>query len=712
MSPEQRSGGSETEGTFRERVLHALAQWQHRLAGSGVSSPAPAAIAREVAELRVVAQSRGWPTAQHLLYLENVAQTAPHTLSQALSAMANVLRMTNIPVSPYTMPLAQAGQRRGLGATPVPGSAPPGHAVAPPASPLPSRESDSIAPPPLIGAGQSIPDAKQVGPTGGLPESQRKPRPPPNLLKSILGLSAIWKRAEPRARGLADSGLPAGPLAPLAPQPKGLFGFRTLSSEAARPMPSPTPARGFDPKQGRAWQPGRSGRPQSAERERAPQWRGLAATPESAVPRWFYLLIGLVGLLGVATIAIIIVLGRHPKESREVSASASSTPGPAMPTVDSPAEKRAPASKVWQKRGSETPELLRALLDLQGKLASSCRDDPATCGGRWTPLAREALTPLDVRDLTPSATDAPLPAWLRQLKLPREMPVRDELALRNAFNFHTRHTVGKAAMQAMLFECSAYSEIFERAFIQYGAPPWLAAVAFQESGCNPRATSPVGAKGLWQFMPESARIYGLRVTEGEIDERLNPVKSTDAAIHFLTDLERMLGAWDLTLAAYNMGPFAIVKRLEQFGGNIGFWDLVHAHVLPEETAGYVPAIEAYALVLDNLSFLKFSRDGKRPEGTAEVNVKPGTRLSLIARAASTTTVHIRELNPEFLRDVVPEGETTVRVPDSEAYRAQAFLETWARSPDDNRDTCVPDNFDWGAKQFERSEFAKSCAAAP
>jgi hypothetical protein len=150
----------------------------------------------------------------------------------------------------------------------------------------------------------------------------------------------------------------------------------------------------------------------------------------------------------------------------------------------------------------------------------------------------------------------------------------------------------------------------------------------------------------------------------------------------------------------------VVARLAQVGDNAGFWDLVHAHLLPEETAGYVPAIEAYALILDNVSRLQFSRDGKRLESTAEVVVKPGTRLSLVARTAATTTVHIRELNPEFLRDVVPEGETTVRVPDAEAHRAQAFLEAW--TPDDNRDTCVPEDFDWGAKQFERSSYAKSC----
>jgi membrane-bound lytic murein transglycosylase D len=364
--------------------------------------------------------------------------------------------------------------------------------------------------------------------------------------------------------------------------------------------------------------------------------------------------------------------------------------------------------KAIHERGTETPEL-RALLDMQSKLASTCRDDPATCGRGWTPLAKEALTPIDLKDFTPSGPQGPLPAWLRRLKIPSDLPVSDELSLRSSFDFNTKNIAGRQGFQARLFTCAAYADIFESTLIKYGAPTWLTAVVFQESGCNPSATSPVGARGLWQFMPESARMYGLRVVEGDVDERLNPVKATDAAIHFLTDLQRKLGAWDLSFAAYNMGPFAVVARLSQIGQNAGFWDLVHAHVLPEETAGYVPSIEAYALILENLSRLQFSRDGKRLESTAEIQVKPGARLSLLARAASTTTLHIRELNPEFLRDVVPEGETTARVPDAESHRAETFLGSW--SPDDNRDTCVPEDFDWGAKEFETSRYAKACTQA-
>jgi membrane-bound lytic murein transglycosylase D len=276
------------------------------------------------------------------------------------------------------------------------------------------------------------------------------------------------------------------------------------------------------------------------------------------------------------------------------------------------------------------------------------------------------------------------------------------------FDYHTKNIAGRQRMQGMLFTCGAYSDIFESTLGKYGAPLWLVAVVFQESGCDPLATSHAGARGLWQFMPESARAYGLKVVEGEIDERLNSVKATEAGVHFLTDLHRQVGAWDLALAAYNMGPYGLVGRLVRVGGDAGYWDLVDANLLPDETAGYVPSIEAFALILENLNRLDFGHDSRPVESTAEVSVKPGMRLSFIARAAHTSTLRIRDLNREFLKDTVPSGEFTARVPDSEAHRAQVFIDSV--SPSDDRDTCVPEDFDWGAKVYETSRWAAACHA--
>jgi hypothetical protein len=442
--------------------------------------------------------------------------------------------------------------------------------------------------------------------------------------------------------------------------------------------------------------------------------------PESRVdvPRWFYVVIAAIGALAAVVIGVIVVNATHGREplpnkvdsggsawSPSTSSSSAKLPGPGPgPGPVDPGPTPTPAGF-----GPETPQM-RELLDTQRRLTMACQKDPTGCD-RWTLRAIEVSKnpPPNMPPPPPPPTDEPLAAWLKPFKMPEQFPVRDEPALRSMFDYSTKNIAGRAAFQSKLWVCHPYLDFFDATLTKYGAPHWLNAVVFQESGCDKLATSQVGARGLWQFMPESARAYGLRVEEGEIDERLNPIKSTDAAVHFLTDLQRELGAWDLALAAYNMGPYGVMARMTQVGYHPGFWELAKAGLLPDETAGYVPAIEAYAIAIQNMQKLNFVQGGPPLESAEEVIVKSGTRLSLIALAASTSTVKIHDLNPEFLRDVVPHDETTARVPDNQAHRAQAVLESW--NPNDRRDTCVPQDFDWGKQQFETSRYARNCAQA-
>ncbi len=424
-------------------------------------------------------------------------------------------------------------------------------------------------------------------------------------------------------------------------------------------------------------------------------------------------------MLALAGVGAVLLAGRSPatKEASASSTPAAGAPPPIAAATASGAAPRSPReaalvdttqlAQAAHEQGPETPEL-RALIDAETRIAASCRDDPSRCSRGWARRSREVLDSPDAGTLSslPAPTEGPPSAWLTRLKVPADCGIRDEPSLRGVFDYESKNISGRQQFQQKIFECAAYSDIFESTFIKYGAPTWLTAVVFQESGCDPRAASPVGARGLWQFMPDAGRAYGLRVVEDDVDERLNPVKSTEAGVHFLTDLRRKLGSWDLALAAYNMGPFGVATRIAQVGGKATFWDLARAGLLPDETSAYVPAIEAHALILANIQRLQFSNDGKRLESTAEILVKAGTRLSLIARAAATSTLRIRQLNPEFLRDVVPDGEASARVPDAEAHRAQTFLEQHAT--DDDRDLCVPDDFDWGIKPFETSKYAATC----
>jgi membrane-bound lytic murein transglycosylase D len=125
--------------------------------------------------------------------------------------------------------------------------------------------------------------------------------------------------------------------------------------------------------------------------------------------------------------------------------------------------------------------------------------------------------------------------------------------------------------------------------VAHDLPRELLAVAAVESGFNPSALSPAGARGLWQLMPATARRYGL-VVEASRDERLDPLKSTAAAARYLKDLYGRFQNWPLALAAYNAGEQRVERSLERRGGD--FWTLNRLAALPEETRRYVPAVLA------------------------------------------------------------------------------------------------------------------------
>jgi membrane-bound lytic murein transglycosylase D len=735
------AGAPDLDPGLRDAAVASLAGWRRRLESShGLSNQGQvrqelAIIGKEAANLRAFALSRGATAlAQDLERIAMAAAGPPNAIANALEQLARHVgaaepRAVNsiLQASLKEPPLLDLSQAKSL---PYQGTLLSGRS---PSSPAPAVAAKGIAPPSIVSPPPAAsppppvepsPDRPPSGPPIRLPDSVAPPQAQPSFVGTFLGFRAFGRKS-------SEAPPPAG--APHVAKATGdILGLRGRAKAGSSPVAAPMPPAfaGTPPRQP-FQEPNAHAR--WGSRRAADVWvpprRKTSRTSmgEAALPRWFYAVGGGLGVLVVATVFIIVrsVRGsslladplKPPASAAGAGNSTTATNGSGPPTgayPATPATTGAPGTAAsgdaviftFQPRGKETPEL-RALLETQSRLAQACRADPASCGRGWTPLSRDAFNPIDRSSLQLEPTPTtPLPAWLQRLKLPPDLPVRDDASLRAMFDFNTKNIAGRQRFQAKLFECAAYDDIFDSTLVKYGAPSWLTAVVFQESACYPRAKSEVGAVGLWQFMPESARAYGLRVVEGEIDERLNPIKSTDAAIHFLTDLQRTLGAWDLVMAAYNMGPYAVLAKLSRVGGNAGFWDLAHAGLLPEETAGYVPAIEAYALALQNLSKLQFSRDGKRLEATAEISVKPGDRLSLLARAASTTTLHVRELNPEFLRDVVPEGETTARVPDAESHRAQAFLESW--SPNDNRDTCVPEDFDWGVKEFESSKFAKSC----
>jgi len=171
------------------------------------------------------------------------------------------------------------------------------------------------------------------------------------------------------------------------------------------------------------------------------------------------------------------------------------------------------------------------------------------------------------------------------------------LAASRAAGLTTLHEAGPRPLQASgpLSRLASLRPLINPILRETGIPTELAAVVLVESGGDPAALSPKGARGLWQLMPATARRYGLIVDNAE-DDRVDVEKSTRAAARYLRDLYSEFGSWRLALAAYNTGEQNLQTAIER-GGNTDFTVLSSLGLLPLETRNYVPAVFAAATQL-------------------------------------------------------------------------------------------------------------------
>lgn len=167
-----------------------------------------------------------------------------------------------------------------------------------------------------------------------------------------------------------------------------------------------------------------------------------------------------------------------------------------------------------------------------------------------------------------------------------------------------QYTIGRRQiMPGILRRYYSHLPLFQETFRRYGVPEQLAALCIVESAVSRKALSPAGAYGMWQLMPETARQYGLRV-DGDMDERGDVRKSTDAAARVLRDLKRSLGSWDLAVLAYNCGSGNVRKAIVKSGGAKDVWDIYD--LLPSETRAYLPSFVAanYCVFFSDILFPK------------------------------------------------------------------------------------------------------------
>lgn len=267
----------------------------------------------------------------------------------------------------------------------------------------------------------------------------------------------------------------------------------------------------------------------------------------------------------------------------------------------------------------------------------------------------EALAWLDTTECTSDTliTELPDSIYKQRLQaLPFVIEVPYNEVVRRYILRYVKHSPRQLA--ALQRKAEYYFPIFEDILAKHDLPYELCYMPVIESALNPQARSHMGATGLWQFMPTTGKKYGLEINS-LVDERMDPIRSTEAACLFLKNLYTIFQDWNLVIAAYNCGPGNVNKAIHRAGGKRDFWSIYP--YLPSETRGYLPIFIAASYAMNY----------------AEAHgICPATPLTTMASDTIVTTqrqhlkqiadnidiplAELRRLNPQYPRDIIPGGK--------------------------------------------------------
>ena len=253
--------------------------------------------------------------------------------------------------------------------------------------------------------------------------------------------------------------------------------------------------------------------------------------------------------------------------------------------------------------------------------------------------------------------DSVLVSRLSRIPTTIEMPLND--VTRKFIDTYSNRMKGSVAI--MLGSSNFYNPIFEEALERYGLPLELRYLPVIESALRPTATSKAGAAGLWQFMIGTGKRYGLEVNT-LVDERRDPIKSSEAAAHYLSDLYDMFGDWSLAIAAYNCGEGNVQKALTRSGNQEGsdFWSIYNR--LPRETRGYVPAFIAATYIMNYYCEHGIvPHEASLPLESDTIVVQREVTFAQIASKCNVTVDELRAINPQYRKDIIP-ADYSLRLP--------------------------------------------------
>jgi membrane-bound lytic murein transglycosylase D len=304
--------------------------------------------------------------------------------------------------------------------------------------------------------------------------------------------------------------------------------------------------------------------------------------------------------------------------------------------------------------------MARLMLVAISVCAAACATNPAP---HPAPADSVPSTPYSAPPEVPVA-----PVEVREIPAAEaSIPVPQERSIQSAMSMLTGEL--KASVQQSLLRSGKYKRMIDRVLAENRLPKVLAYLPVIESAYLPTLTSRAGARGIWQFMPQTAREYGLRV-DSWVDERADPERATQAAAAYLKDLYREFHDWPLALAAYNAGAGRIHRALENTASST-YWELRERRAIPAETRGYVPTFFAAITIAGNPAAYGFRIGDPIDVPEIRVEVEGPISFDCLAELADVDQQLLRDLNPAYRRGVVPAGRASVIVPAPAAARLTA-----------------------------------------
>jgi len=233
----------------------------------------------------------------------------------------------------------------------------------------------------------------------------------------------------------------------------------------------------------------------------------------------------------------------------------------------------------------------------------------------------------------------------------------------------------KKQVSIMLGLADYYFPMIESKLDAYDLPHELKYLPIIESALNPVAKSRVGAQGMWQFMLGTAKLYKLKVNS-YVDERLDPIRSTEVACAYLKELYKIFGDWHMVIAAYNCGPGNMKKAIQRSGGKTNYWDVYY--YLPRETRGFVPAFIAATYIMNysqNHGFHAVQPEFPIISDTVMVNHE--LHFGQVSDVLGIPLLTLEKLNPKYRKKIIPAGggPYDLRLPEDKISQFIALQDT-------------------------------------